>query len=470
MVLKLLLATAPSAMEERYGALAGAGSSVPNLGLLMLAATTRRAGHEPLVLDAGACGLASEEFMRLALEFSPDVIGLTTTTLEVGAVARIAEELKKHLPKVRILIGGPHISATPDETMQRFPVFDVAVLGEGEETLTELFAVFATGGEIGSVRGIVVREGDLLRHTGHRPYMADLDQLPLPAWDLLEGFPRKFSPPAFKTRKLPAASLVTSRGCPNQCIFCDRSVFGASCHGYSADYVIQMIQELYHRYGVREISFEDDTFVTFKQRLVDICNRLIELNLDLSWSCLGRVNHVTAENLALMKQAGCWQISFGIESGSQEILKNIRKNVTLDQIRRAVALCDEVGILSKGFFIVGHPGETQDTLRTTIDFALELPLSDISVNMLTPFPGTELYERAAEFGRFDPDWSKMNMLNTVFVPYGLSEENLVNAQKELLRRFYLRPRVILNYIGRLAKNPALFGSLSRGFLAFLRSI
>jgi anaerobic magnesium-protoporphyrin IX monomethyl ester cyclase len=315
-----------------------------------------------------------------------------------------------------------------------------------------------------------VREGGALRHTGPRPYIADLDQLPLPAWDLLEGFPRKFSPPAFKTCKLPAASLVTSRGCPNQCIFCDRSVFGASCHGYSADYVIQMILELYHRYGVREIAFEDDTFITFKQRLVEICQRLIELKLDLSWSCLGRVNHVTAENLALMKQAGCWQISFGVESGSQEILKTIRKNVTLEQIRRALALCKKAGILSKGFFIVGHPGETPETLRATIDFALELPLNDISVNMLTPFPGTELYDRAAEFGRFDPDWSKMNMLNTVFVPHGLREEDLVNAQKELLRRFYLRPRVVINYIGRLIKNPTLFGSLLRGFIAFLRSI
>lgn len=470
MPLKLLLATVPSAHAERYGALAGAGSSVPNLGLLMLAASARSAGHIPLVLDAGACGLSSEEFMHRALTFSPDIVGLTTSTLEVSVAAGIANELKRQLPGVCILIGGPHVSAAPDETMRRFSCFDIAVLGEGEATLTELLTVIECNGEIGSVRGLVVRQGDTLHHTGPRPYLADLDQLPQPAWDLLDGFPGNFSPPAFKTCKLPAASLVTSRGCPNHCIFCDRSVFGASCHGYSADYVLQMILELYHRYGVREISFEDDTFVTFKSRLVEICQRLIALKLDLSWSCLGRANHVTAENLALMQQAGCWQISFGIESGSQEILKTIRKNVTIPQIRQALNLCHQAGILSKGFFIVGHPGETKETLRTTIDFALELPLNDISVNMLTPFPGTELYECAAKFGHFDPDWSKMNMLNTVFVPHGLQEEDLMTAQKELLRRFYLRPRVIGNYLGRLAKNPALAGSLLRGFGAFLRSI
>lgn len=470
MPLKLLLATAPSLHVERYGALAGAGSSVPNLGLLLLAAAARSAGHEPQVLDAGASGLTAEEFMRRALAFSPDIVGLTTTTLEVGVAADIATELKRRLPGVCILIGGPHISAAPDETMRRFMGFDIAVLGEGEATLTELLAVIECGGEVSSVRGLVVRQGDTLHHTGRRPYLADLDQLPPPAWDLLDGFPRNFSPPAFKTRKLSAASLVTSRGCPNHCIFCDRSVFGASCHGYSADYVIRMILELYHRYGVREISFEDDTFVTFKQRLVEICQRLIALKLDLSWSCLGRVNHVTADNLALMKRAGCWQISFGIESGSQEILKTIRKNVTIEQIRQALVLCHRAGILSKGFFIVGHPGETKETLRATIDFSLELPLNDISVNMLTPFPGTELYDRAAEFGRFDPDWSKMNMLNTVFVPHGLEQKDLEEAQKEMLRRFYLRPRVVGNYLGRLVQNPALCGSLLRGFGAFLRSI
>jgi anaerobic magnesium-protoporphyrin IX monomethyl ester cyclase len=127
-------------------------------------------------------------------------------------------------------------------------------------------------------------------------------------------------------------------------------------------------------------------------------------------------------------------------------------------------------MLNKGFFIVGHPGETRQTLRETIDFALELPLDDISVNMLTPFPGTELYERAAEFGQFDPDWTRMNMLNAVFVPHGLSEEELISAQKELLRRFYLRPRVVANYCGRLVRNPSLAVGLWGGFRALLRSI
>lgn len=468
--MKILLATPPADAVNRYGNLSGAGSSQPNLGLLMLAASVRAAGHQPLLLDAGASALTRDEALRQAVDFAPDVIGLTATTLEVAAAARFADELRLHLPALRVVVGGPHVSAVPEETLQRFPAFDLAVVGEGEETLCELLDSLDHGRDLVNVAGLVLRDGAQLCATGRRPYLEDLDRLPLPAWDLLHRFPHGFMPPAFKVRRLPAASLVTSRGCPNRCIFCDRSVFGDSCHGYSATAVVTMIQELYERYGVREIAFEDDTFVTFRPRLIEICRQLVALPLELSWSCLGRVNHVDAETLALMKQAGCWQISFGIESGSQPILDIVRKNATLQQIRRAVELCREAGIKSKGFFIVGHPGETTQSLRQTIDFALDLPLDDLSVTMLTPFPGTELYDRAAEFGQFDADWAKMNLLNAVFVPHGLTADILVAAQRELLRRFYLRPRIVADYLGRLLRNPALLLPLLRGGMALLKKV
>jgi len=313
--------------------------------------------------------------------------------------------------------------------MERFQVFDIAVVGEGELTLVELLHVLHANQPLASVAGLVIRDGETLRATGRRPFITDLDSLPFPAWDLLEGFPQCYLPAPFKVRQLPAATLVTSRGCPNTCIFCDRSVFGASCHAYSADYVVRQMVELQRRYGIREFSFEDDTFITFKTRLKEICSRLIDLRLDLSWSCLGRVNHVTAENLALMRRAGCWQISYGIESGSPEILSLINKRVSLDQVRQAVQLSRKAGIRSKGFFILGHPGETRATLRMTSDFALELPLDDISVSLMTPFPGTELYRRAAEFGTFDPDWGRMSLLNVVFVPHGLTAEDLLALRR-----------------------------------------
>ena len=466
----ILFATPPLSLEERYGALAQAGSAAPSLGLLMLAAVAREAGHPCAVIDAAALNLDAVTFLAKVAELKPDIIGFSATTLAIAHAARMGEEAKRLFPRVRIIVGGPHVSAVPVETLERFPVFDAAVVGEGEETVTDLLRAFAVGWEPAGIPGIAWRDGATVRLNPRRPFIRDLDTLPLPAWDLLEGFPGHYAPAVFKTRQLPAASLVTSRGCPNRCIFCDRSVFGSSCHAYSAGYVVAMIEKLHRDFGVREFSFEDDTFATFKGRLAEICEQLIALRLPISWSCLGRVNQVTAELLALMKRAGCWQISFGIESGNDAILAAIRKNVTREDIRRALTLSRRAGLLNKGFFIVGHPGETRQTLAETTSFALELPLDDISVSMLTPFPGTEIYDRAAEFGSFDPDWSRMSLLNTVFIPFGLTAEELVRAQQELIRRFYLRPRIVGNYLGRLARNPAMAAGLGRSFVSFLRSI
>ena len=465
--MKILFATPPVSREERYGSLAGAGSSAPSLGILLLAAVARQKGWSVSVLEAAALNLGPGEALARIEAERPEVLGISTTTLSVFHAHELAEAAKKALPGLRTLIGGPHVSAVPLETMERFTAFDLAVVGEGEQTLSELLDAFAEGGSLEGVRGIVRREGGAPRVNPPRPFLKDLDRLPPPAWDLLEGFPRRYAPAPFKTRRLPAASLVTSRGCPNKCIFCDRSVFGARCHGHSAAYVTEMMEDLHRRHGVREFAFEDDTFVTFGRRLREICEGLIASKAGFSWTCLGRVDHVSPENLALMKRAGCWQVSFGIESGSQAILDAIGKRVTLEQIRDAVRMTRKAGILAKGFFIVGHPGETRETLEATVRFALELPLNDLSVTMLTPFPGTELYDRAAEFGAFDDDWRRLNLLTPVFVPEGLIAEDLLRAQRELTRRFYLRSRVIADYGFRAARNPGMVGGLLSGFRALV---
>jgi radical SAM superfamily enzyme YgiQ (UPF0313 family) len=457
-------------MEERYGSLAGAGSSLPSLGILFLAAMTRQHGFPTVLVDAAATNLGPESLLTCVKNERPDVLGLSATTFSIYHAAAFASRVRELLPDIKVIIGGPHVSAAPVETMQRFPEFDVAVIGEGEETIIELLKALDSSSPLETISGIVLRcEGNIVT-TGRRDFLTNLDQLPYPAWDILDGFPDRYPPATFKVKKLPAASLVTSRGCPNRCIFCDRSVFGSNCHAFSAEYVVGMIRHLVEQFGIRELSFEDDTFITFKKRLVAICQGIIDLGLDISWTCLGRVNSIDADILALMKKAGCWQISFGIESGSQEILTAIHKNVTLEQIQRAVNLCHEAGIFSKGFFIVGHPGETRETLKMSLDFALQLPLDDISVTMLTPFPGTEIYERAAEFGTFDSDWSRMNLLNTVFIPHGLTHEILEQYQRDILKQFYLRPRIIIGYLRRLAANPAMIKGFISGSKAFFSSV
>lgn len=230
------------------------------------------------------------------------------------------------------------------------------------------------------------------------------------------------------------------------------------------------MEYLYKKFNVREILIEDDTFVTFKPRLIEICEGLISRNIRISWSCLARADAVTPEVLGLMKKAGCWSISYGIETGDPEVMKFIGKNITLDKIEEAVRWTKEAGILSKGFFIIGHPIDTHDTIKKTIDFALRIPLDDISVSMMTPFPGSKLYEIASQYGKFEDDWKRMNELNVVFVPKGLTEDDMHRYSKEVFRRFYLRPRIVLNYMKRITENPKSLPFYLKGFTAFLKEI
>ncbi|MBF0244645.1 MAG: cobalamin-dependent protein [Planctomycetes bacterium] len=464
--MKILLVTPHISMQARYGNFAGAGNSTPTLGLLMLAAVAQRHGHSCVVVDAAAAVQPLAAILHAAQVQAPDLIGISSTTLSIMNAAEAARALKAVAPGSPLVLGGPHVSAVPEETMARFPEFDIGVLGEGEETFVELLAVLARSATPETVRGLIFRQDGRLVRTGQRPPIRTLDALPPPAWELLEGFPQSYLPAPFKTRLRPAASIVTTRGCPNRCIFCDRSVFGSSCHGYSAKGVIDLVEDLQRRFGIREICFEDDTFTMDRDRLDAVCHDLCRLKRPVAWSCLGRVNHVEPEMLANMRRAGCWYISFGIESGNQAILDRINKRTTLVQIRQAVIAARAAGITVKGFFMVGHPGETRATLVDTVRFALDLPLDDISVTMFTPFPGSAIHAQAAEFGTYDPDWSRMNLLNAVFVPHGLTVDDLVAAQREMLRRFYRRPRIMANYLWRLARNPA----LCRGFWQGLRAL
>lgn len=468
--MKILFATPNLSLEERYGTLAGGGSAAPSLGILSLAAVCRKHGYRTAVIDSAALGLDEAELLRRLQKERPEVLGLSATTLSILHAQAVASKARRVLPGLRVLIGGPHVSAVPVESLERFSAFDIAVVGEGEETIIELLRAIEGGAGLEDVRGIAWRCDGAVRLNPSRLAIKHLDNLPFPAWDLLEGFPARYVPAPFKTRRLPSVSLVSSRGCPHRCIFCDRSVFGSACHAFSAEYLLELVKDLHKSYGVREVCFEDDTFMTSQKRLVEICRGLTESRLDLSWSCLARVNDVTAENLALMRRAGCWQVSFGIESGSQGILDRIHKKVTLEQIRRALLLSRAAGLMNKGFFIVGHPGETPQTLGETLRFMLDLPLDDVSVSMLTPFPGSELYERAEEFGSFERDWSRMNLLNPVFIPFGLTREDLLAAQKEMIRSFYLRPRIVLNYMRRVVRNPALARGMWCGFKAFARTV
>ncbi len=467
---KLALVSAPVSLEERYGALAGAASTEPSFALVMLAAVALREDAEVRIIEASARNLTVEETVDEIRSFAPDIVGLTATTVGIRAAGEVAAWIKAVNPNTLILVGGCHISALPIETMSAFPAFDLGVLGEGELTLTEILRhhrhdpVQPVG-----LAGTVERTTDEIRVNPPRPLIGNLDELPLPAWHLLPGFPKSFRPSPARIKRWPCASVVLTRGCPNRCTFCDRSVFGNRCRGYSPSYAVELLKDLRTRYGVREVLIEDDTFVIRRDTMQEFCERLISERVDVTWSCLGRADRVTPELLRLMKKAGCWHVSFGVESGDPEILRSVNKRLDVEEIREAVSWCRDAGLMTKGFFMIGFPGETRDSIEATRQLACALPLDDISVMQLTPFPGSDLYKTARQFGTFEEDWSRMNALNTVFIPKGFTREELDEARARMLRSFYLRPRVLARYAWRLLLRPRLGLRLLPAFSAFLRS-
>ena len=471
MALRLSLCSAPVSIAVRYGDFSGAANTQPSFGLVCLAAAARREGADVQLVEAASEDMSVDRAAREIIEFRPDIVGVSATTVGIAATWELCSRIREWSSEVAILVGGPHVTALPEETLARCPAVDLVVMREGEATLRDILGRLRNGREaLHGIPGTAERRDGNAVMNEPRPFIEDLDELPLPAWDLLRGFPKAFRPSPARIRRWPCASIVLTRGCPNRCTFCDRSVFGRHCRAYSPARAVEIVRDLCENYGINEILLEDDTFIISKNRVEQFCRGLIQNDIRVSWSCLGRADRVDPELLRLMRRAGCWHISYGIESGDPQILESVNKNLDIDQITQALVWSRSAGMRTKGFFMVGFPGETPESVRKTVDLVRRLPMDDISVMQLTPFPGTQLYGTAAGSGSLDSDWSKMNTLNTVFVPKGSSAESIEKARAAILKAFYSRPTVLLRNLRHAAVNPRLLIHMLRALPALLKII
>ena len=463
--MKIVLVKPPLTLSELYKKLAPAGSELPPLGLATLAAVVRKAGHEVRIVDAAALRYTPAQTVSGILTGEPDVVGITAVTMEIFHAAAIAGGIKQARPDLPVILGGPHVTAAPEETLQRFPDFDLAVIGEGENTFLEWLECYGDGAE-NRVRGLLLRrDGELVR-TPPRPFIQALDTLPMPAWDLLPPLAKKYQPASDSLHRFPSSLLVTSRGCPFQCVFCDRSVFGNKVRGFSADYVLEMMKILSNTYGIRDVFIEDDNFLVMKKRTIEICERLPREKIDMTWSCLGRVDVVNPDMLKTIREGGCWQVNYGCESGAQEILDNIRKGTKVEQVEQAIRWTRSARMDVKGLFMAGSFGETRQTVEKTLAFIRRVPLTDFHMTSFTPLPGTAAYRDAHNWGAFDPDWEKMSLFSAgVFVPHGFTRQDVQEFMARAYRTFYLRPDTIMRYSRKLLR-PALYPKLWRGVVAF----
>ena len=446
----------PLSQEERYGVKFKAGGQTPPTGLALLAAICRNKDYTVNIIDAPALNLSIKSILTEIKFHNPKYVGITSSTIAIYNVKELALEIKKQNPDIKIILGGAHITAVPEETIERMGwFFDIAVIGEADITILELIDALEHNKPLKQVKGIAYKENDRLIFTEKREILMNLDSLPLPAWDLLPDLAKYYTPPAHTVKRFPAALLVTSRGCSGSCTFCDRSVFGNRLRGHSADYIINMIKHLKKNYGIKEIQFRDDNLLVFKNTVTKLCERLIKEKINIIWSCTGRIDSVNIDYLKLLKKAGCWQIWYGIESGCDRVLKVMKKNINVEKIRKVVNDTHNVGISVGGFFILGTQTETEDEIKQTIKFMLELPIDEFHYSFLVPFPGSEIYKTASSYGYFNNDWKKLNGWVTSFVTQGLSHEKLAYYSNLAFRKFYFRPRIIFNYIKRIRSFRAL---------------
>lgn len=433
----------------------------PSLGLLHLAAVAREHAWTPTIVESDAQQLDEAAVVEHVAALAPDVVGITLFTVGVWASVGIARGLKQRLPGVKIVVGGPHVSSMGRETMERFGDFDYAIVGEGEWALVELLDALEHGGDLAAIAGLMWRGAEGLVVNAAQPYRKELDELPMPAWDLLPDFPRAYPPAIFDFPRGPVATIAASRGCPFHCRFCDTSTFGARVRAYSPKAVVGMIEHLHQRWGVRHIMFVDDLFLASRVRVSEFCERLLATGLEITWTCTARVDTVKPEVLALMRKAGCWEISFGLETGSNELLVQMDKDARVEESEQAVRWTHAAGIRTKGLFMLGYPGETRETIRATKDFVRRIPLSIMNLTKFTPYPGSPIYIDLYGTKIRADHWQKMNGMNFVWAPEGLSIQELDREYQELLLAFYRRPAVGWHYLKMALAHPAHLARLAR---------
>lgn len=466
MSVDIVLATACSSAKEEFGLLSAAGASRPPLNLLNLGAALIENGYSVAVIDGVTAIGGLDEVVESIAALEPRFIGLTAMTANIHGSSRMAALLRKRMNKAPIIIGGIHVSTLPEETMSSFGSFDIGVVGEGENTLVELIKALEKQEDISRIPGLVIRAKDGIRLTPPRALISGLDTLPLPAWHLLEDYVRKYQPTLSRKTRLPSAYIVTSRGCPYSCSFCNNIVHGRTFRSYSVDYIMNLVAHLVKAYGVRDLTIYDENLALNRQRIIDLCRRLIDARYDLTWSCDARVDSVDDEMLGVMYKAGCRSIWFGMESGNAAVLERYNKGIKLEDSRRAAGLTRKHKIKSSGSFIIGGPQEAVSTIRDTICFAKKIGLDYFVPYFYTPVPGTPDYNTIEQYGTADLDYRSATMTQPTFAPRGMTIADVRNWYIRSLVCFYLRPRIIFN----LAKEAGFTGLLRYGFSFLLNAI
>lgn len=429
---------------------------LPPMGLGYLSRALRDHGHQVEIWDLIKDRGDTVQFLSRVEAAKPDVVGFSLFTPDVGTVQEMSGALKERFPSVIACGGGPHPSGDPADALRMMPELDFVFKGEAEFGFPALVDLLQAGAlteeKKREIPGLAYRSGADGKVQCNEPlFVEDLDLCGYTDWDLINPLDYQKYPPTLFVKQRPFAPIIITRGCPFRCTYCSgHNVTGRKMRTRSIDHAVREIRELHDRFGVREFHIEDDNFIWNKKYVQVFCQRLLDEKLKISWTMPNgvRLDTLDETTLGLMKKAGCYILIVGIESGSERILRIMRKALSIKTIEEKVALAHKAGLLVHGFFMLGYPEETREDIEETLNLALRLKLTGANFHSFQPLPGTEISQQLFERGDiqgFNYDSRKASFANPVYAPRDISVEDLKKMQKRMIRSFYLRPHIILRY-------------------------
>lgn len=428
---------------------------LPPLGVLYLATVLRQNGVDVKIIDWNTKEYDIDTIKNIILEENPDVVGISAMTPHIPLVLKFAKALKNGNNSIKICLGGPHVNSTKDEIFKFTNDIDFVVYGEGENTLSELMGRLDDE-EYSNVDGLIYSEGGKVTVNKPREFIQNLDRLPFPDLSLIDI--DEYS--IFHGKHKPVTSIMATRGCPYRCTFCDVYL----THGHKLRYrspknVVDELEHNYKNYGVKEVVIKDSTLTINRKWISGLCQEIKKRNLKLSWLCNTRVDKIDKELLTLMKKSGCRQISYGVESGSQEVLDSIKKGITIEQIKEAFEVTHKVGIETQAFFMIGNPGDNIQNVKKTIELAKDINPDYADIGATIAYPNTDLYKWGVKTGFLkDSHWymedASRAMMHIYFSNGQLnlpkfSPEEQVEYVKKAYKEFYFRTNYILKTLMKI---------------------
>ncbi len=422
------------------------------LSLLYIATYLNKNKHTADILDCEAEGISLQELEKHIKDKKYEVVGVAMLTPLYSQSVNICRKVKEINPKIKTIVGGSHPTLRPKGTIEDEVSIDIAVVGEAECTFLEVIQALETRKELKNIKGIVFRDLDKkVIVTPEREKIENLDMLPIPDRSLIKM--HLYRPSISYYKRLPAYTIITTRGCPYRCTFCATAKTGYRMH--SIERVIAEMKILIEQYGAKEILIRDDTFTLNRKRTIDLCKAIIAegINKRVKWDCITRVNLVDKELLQELKEAGCWGIHFGVEGGTQKLIDSIKKDTKIETIENAFKLCKEAGINTRAYCMLGMPGSTKEEDLETIAFVKKIDPDWAQFTICTPYPGTTMYNDLIEKKELESvDWDKYQTWGGFsesalpWVQKGRSSDELKELQRYAMKSFYFRPKIIMRKI------------------------